>query len=57
MSFRAVGVKKAQVVEYRRPFSLADILGAKTNISLKFDRKMLYELTVPQAMYLWTGPQ
>ena len=50
-------VKNVQVVEYRRPFSFADILGAKTNVSLKFDRRMLYELAVPQAMYLWTGPQ
>jgi protease IV len=51
------GVKKAQVIEYHRPFSLADILSAKTNVSLKIDRRTLYETTVPQALYLWTGPQ
>jgi protease-4 len=51
------GVKKSQVVEYRKPFSLADILGAKTNVSLKIDRRTLYEVAVPQALYLWTGPQ
>ena len=51
------GVKKAQVVEYKKPFSLADILGAKTNVSLKIDRRTLYEVSVPQALYLWTGPQ
>ena len=51
------GVKKAQVVEYRKPFSIADMLSAKTNVSLKFDRRTLYEVSVPQALYLWTGPQ
>jgi protease-4 len=51
------GVKKAQVVEYKKPFSLADILGAKTNVSLKIDRRTLYEVAVPQALYLWTGPR
>jgi protease IV len=51
------GVKKAQVVEYRKPFSIADILSAKTNMSLKIDRRTLYEISVPQALYLWTGPQ
>jgi protease IV len=51
------GLKNPQVVEYRKPFSLSDILGSKTNISLKLDRRTLYETAVPQAMYLWTGPQ
>ena len=51
------GVKKAQVVEYRKPFSIADMLSAKTNLSLKIDRRTLYEVAVPQALYLWTGPQ
>jgi protease IV len=51
------GVKKAQVVEYKKPFSIAEMLGAKTNVSLKIDRRTLYEISVPQALYLWTGPQ
>ena len=51
------GVKKAQVVEYQKPFSIADMLGAKTNVSLKIDRRTLYEVAVPQALYLWTGPR
>ena len=51
------GVKKAQVVEYKKPFSIAEMLGAKTNVSLKIDRRTLYEVSVPQALYLWTGPQ
>jgi protease-4 len=50
-------IKKAQVIEYKRQFSFADILGAKTNVALKLDRRTLYEVAVPQALYLWTGPQ
>jgi protease-4 len=49
------GIEKAQVIEYRRPFSLGDILAAKTKATLQFDRKTLYELAVPQVLYLWTG--
>ncbi len=50
------GIDKAQVVEYRRPFSLAGFLSLqnKKNI-LQFDRAMLYELSTPQLLYLWTG--
>ena len=51
------GVKKAQVVEYKKPFSIMDMLSTKTNVSLKIDRRTLYEVSVPQALYLWTGPQ
>jgi protease-4 len=51
------GIEKAQVVEYRRPFSLSDILGAEAKTPVRIDRKLLYELTVPQVLYLWTGPQ
>ncbi len=50
-------IKKAQVVEYKKTLSLADILGVKTNVALKIDRRTLYEVAVPQALYLWTGPQ
>jgi protease-4 len=50
-------IKKAQVVEYKKTISLADILGAKTNVALKIDRRTLYETAVPQALYLWTGSQ
>ncbi|MBW8039773.1 MAG: signal peptide peptidase SppA [Planctomycetes bacterium] len=50
------GIKDAQVVEYRKPFSLAGFLTlqSKKNI-LQFDRSMLYELSTPQLLYLWTG--
>lgn len=50
-------IKKAVVVEYRRPFSLAGILSlqSKNKNILSFDRNMLYELSTPQLLYLWTG--
>ncbi len=49
------GIDKAKVVEYRRPFSFADIMAAQTKSALKIDRTFLYELSVPQVLYLWTG--
>jgi protease-4 len=53
------GIEKAQVVEYHRVVSLSEILSAtaKTDVSLKLDRKTLYELAMPQVLYLWPGPQ
>ncbi|MFH1371667.1 MAG: signal peptide peptidase SppA [Planctomycetota bacterium] len=48
-------IEKAQVIEYRRPFALSDILAAKAKAGLRIDRKTLYELAVPQVLYLWTG--
>jgi protease-4 len=50
-------IDEAQVVEYRRPFSLADVLAARAKATLKIDRKILYELAIPQVLYLWTGTQ
>ena len=47
------GIKKAQVVEYRKPFSVVDILGSESSSKLRFDRRTLYELGTPQLMYLW----
>jgi protease-4 len=48
-------IEKAQVVEYRRPFSLAGFLTLRSKNILKFDRATLYELSTPQLLYLWTG--
>jgi protease-4 len=48
-------IEKAQVIEYKRPFSLSDILATKAGAGLHFDRNALYELAVPQVLYLWTG--
>ena len=50
-------IEKAQVIEYRKTLSLSDILSAKTGAKMQIDRKSLYELTCPQVLYLWTGPQ
>jgi protease-4 len=51
------GIEKAQVFEYQRTFSLAEVLSAGAKATLHIDKKMLYELAVPQVLYLWTGSQ
>jgi len=49
------GIQNARVVEYRKPFSFSDLLSYKKPNLLKIDRAMLYELSTPQIMYLWSG--
>ncbi len=49
------GIRGARVVEYRKPFSLRNILGAESATTFKFDRMRLYELCAPQALYLWNA--
>ncbi len=49
------GIRDAQVVEYRKTFSLIDFLGYHNQNVLKFSRETLYEFSTPQIMYLWTG--
>jgi protease-4 len=49
------GIKNARVVEYRKPFSFADILSIKKPNLLKLDQSILYELGIPQIMYLWSA--
>ncbi len=48
------GIEKAQVVEYRRPFSLAYLLSSRSRNILKIDKSTLYELSTPQVLYLWS---
>jgi protease IV len=48
------GIEKAQVIEYRKPFSLIDLLGAQSTSTLKFDKNTLYKFYSPQVLYLWT---
>jgi protease-4 len=48
------GIEKAHVVEYRKPFSLTDILTSANNSFLKINKAALYELSTPQLMYLWS---
>lgn len=48
------GIKDAEVVEYRRPFSLVSLLNARADSLLKIDRSTLYNLGTPHVMYLWS---
>jgi len=49
------GIQRAQVVEYRRPFSWFNMLGVqqKSKGTFRLDRTMLYELSTPEVLYLW----
>ena len=47
------GIEKAQVVEYRKPFSLTDFLMYRKSNLLRIDKSTLYELGTPQILYLW----
>ncbi len=49
------GIDKAQVVQYRKPFSLTDLLSYRKSNLLKIDRKTLYEFSTPQILYLWSA--
>jgi len=49
------GIDKAQVVQYRRPFSLTSFLSYRKPNLLKIDRTTLYELGTPQILYLWSA--
>lgn len=47
------GLEKARVVEYYRPFSLAGFLTGRCKNILTLNKKVLYELSTPQLLYLW----
>jgi protease-4 len=49
------GIERARVVEYRKPFSMTDFLITGSRNFLKIDRTTLYELSIPQVLYLWSG--
>ena len=49
------GIEKAQVVEYRRPFSFLGLLTAKSVSIPKLDRTKLFEFSTPQVLYLWSA--
>lgn len=49
------GIEKAQVVEYRKPFSLASFLNYRNQDALKINTDTLYELSTPRILYLWTA--
>ncbi len=48
------GIEKAQVVEYRKPFSLTGFLSIRSRNILKIDKTTLYEFGTPQVLYLWS---
>lgn len=50
------GIEKAQVVQYRKPFSFARFLTYQSSAfgGLKLNRTTLYELSTPQVLYLWS---
>jgi hypothetical protein len=47
-------IKKALVVEYERPFSFASFFKSSAKSILKIDRDALFELSMPQVLYLWS---
>jgi protease IV len=49
------GISQAEVVQYRKPFSLSDFLSYRAPNALKLDRTTLYELGTPQILYLWSA--
>jgi len=49
------GINTAQVVEYRKPFTFADVLSTSKQSLLKLDINTLYELGTPQVLYLWSA--
>jgi protease-4 len=48
-------IEKAQVIQYRKPFSISDIFSYRKSNLLKLNRATLYELGVPQILYLWSA--
>ncbi len=48
------GIEKAQVVEYRKPLSLTNLLSSRNESMFKIDKSTLYELGTPQVLYLWS---
>ncbi len=51
------GIGKAKVIQYRKPFSVADLFSyRKPNLNLlKLNKATLYELGTPQILYLWSA--
>ncbi|MHC4569326.1 MAG: signal peptide peptidase SppA, partial [Planctomycetota bacterium] len=47
------GISDAQVVRYRKPFSLTDFLMSRQASLPKLDKTTLYELGTPEVLYLW----
>lgn len=54
MACSLAGVEEAKVVEYTKPFSLAGFLRSSNRNILKIDKATLYELSMPEVLYLWS---
>jgi len=48
-------IDKAQVVQYRKPFSFTDFFSYRKPNLLNLNRAKLYELGTPQILYLWSA--
>ena len=48
-------IDKAQVVQYRKPFSFANFFSYRKPNLLNLNRATLYELGTPQILYLWSA--
>jgi protease-4 len=54
-AMRLAKLNNAMVVKYKEPFTLMEVLtGADSKTILKMDRSMVYEMSTPQLMYLWS---
>ncbi len=49
------GIDKAQVIQYRKPFSFSDFFSYRKPNLLKINIATLYELGTPQILYLWSA--
>jgi protease-4 len=54
-TIKAAGLENASVVEYTKPFSLSEFIGAKSESVLNISKNQIIEMTTPDLMYLWTG--
>ena len=55
LALSLAGIADAQVVEYKKPFSLANFLSLTSKSMMKIDKGTLYELSTPQVLYLWSA--
>ena len=53
MIYELAGIDAAEVIEYKRAFSLSEMMNAKAGLNFSFNRKTLNELNTPELMYLW----
>lgn len=48
-------VDDAKIIEYRKAFSISELIGTQASMLKGFDAKAITELTTPKLMYLWKG--